>query len=72
MVVQPAKVYPVLVNPFVAIAALWSYVAVVFAVLPPVAPFPLYATVYVFAVNVAVIVVAAVVVPLATDHLLNE
>ena len=40
--------------------------------LPPVAPFPLYATVYVFAVNVAVIVVAAVVVPLATDHLLNE
>ena len=48
-------------NPFDAIVTLWSYVAVVFAVLPPVAPFPLYATVYVFAVNVAVICLGAVI-----------
>ena len=40
-------------NPFDAIVTLWSYVAVVFAVLPPVAPFPLYDIVYVFGIQTA-------------------
>ena len=50
-----------------------SYVADTDAVLPPVAPFPLNAIVYVFAVLVkfAFTVVAPVIVPLADDQLEN-
>ena len=48
---QPAKLYPVFVNPFAGRIASLSYVNVDGLVEPPVAPFPSYSTVNVIAVK---------------------
>ena len=50
---HPVNVYPVFVNPFAVKFFAWSYVIDIDAVLPPVAPFPLNAIVYVFAFHCA-------------------
>ena len=56
-----------LVNPFAVNAFAVSYVCVLFAVLPPVAPFPLYFTVYTIGVHFAYTVIFAVGVYVASD-----
>lgn len=55
------NLYPVLVYPFVVNDFAVSYVWLLFAVLPPVFPFPLYDIVYVFAVQLATTVLFPVV-----------